>query len=71
MKSNKAPRGTAKAYDSEDLLKKAVKLSPIKKSGKEKNFYIAAVEEEEDLEFELLQKRESVLDYFDDGEDED
>lgn len=53
----------------EDALKKPVKLPPIKKSGKERHYLYSELEEEEDLELDYRQ-RESILDYFDDGEED-
>lgn len=71
MKSNNALRGQTEVFGADDLLKKATKLEPVKKSGKEKRSFINSLDEdEEDIEL-LLQKKESILDYFDDGEEED
>lgn len=70
MKSNKDLRGKAGAFDSGDLLKKAIKLEPIKKSGKEKRSFIKELDEDEDVDLMPLKKRESVLDYIDDGEED-
>ncbi len=69
MKSTHDFRSKPGVYDAEDLLKKAKKLDPIKKNGKEKrSFYDEEEEVDEDLT--VLKKRESILDYFDDGEEE-
>ncbi len=69
MKPNGHLRGNAASDGAEDTLKKAAKLEPIKKSGKEKRAYIRELE---DGELELTyRKRESVLDYFDDEENPD
>ena len=69
MKSNNDLRGR-NGFGSEDLLRKAAKLEPIKKSGKEKHAMARELDEEED-DLELnFHKRESVLDYYDDGEEE-
>lgn len=69
MKSNDHLRGNAASGGAEDTLRKAAKLEPIKKSGKEKRAYIRELD---DGEIELsYRKRDSVLDYFDDGEDTD
>lgn len=60
---------------SADTLKKAVKLEPIRKSGKEKHTMFKGLEndqDEDELEYQSLKKRESVLDYMgDDDEEED
>lgn len=51
---------------------KATKLPPLKKSGKEKqSFYRELEDEDDDLELQVLHKRESILDYYDDGEESD
>lgn len=68
MKSSKEFRGKSNDFDSGDLVKKAIKLEPIKKSGKEKHSLFSELEDD-DLELDSYKKRESVLDYFDD-EDE-
>lgn len=73
MKSNNDFRSQgAGAHDSG---KKAVKLEPIRKSGKEKHQLYRGLqhaddEDDEDYELNALRKRESVLDYMGD-EDED
>ena len=70
MKPNKEFRGKGIVTDPEDVIKKAVKLTPIKKSGKDKHMlYGRYDDDEEDLDLDY-RKRESVLDYFDDGEEE-
>lgn len=58
---------------SEDTIKKATKLDPIRKSGKERHTLYKSLnnDEDEDTEFKALHKRESVLDYLDDGTDND
>jgi len=72
MKSNRDFRSQMDA-PSADSLRKAVKLEPIRKSGKEKQTIYRGLDGDEDDELYLqpLQKRESVLDYMDDGDDED
>lgn len=70
MKSTRDVRGKAVNFDSGDLLKKAIKLEPIKKSGKEKHALYGGIEDDE-LSLDSYKKRESVLDYFDDVEDDD
>ncbi len=72
MKSNKGLRGGTRGFGSDDLLRKATRLEPIRKSGKEKQSFISRLDEEdEDPEWMALRKRESALDYFDDGEEGD
>ena len=51
-----------------DELRKAKRLEPIRKSGKERYSLYSSIEDEEEDE-ELMPRRESVLDYLDD-EDE-
>lgn len=60
------------AADTDDIIKKAVKLPPIKKSGKEKHQIYSQLDpyDDEDEFDELYVKRESVLDYFDDDEED-
>ena len=58
--------GTAEA---EEVFKRATKLAPNRKSGKERHSLYAQVDdEEEDSAFDYNAKRESVLDYYDDEE---
>ena len=55
---------------SEDLLRRAAKLSPIKKSGKDKRTIYSQMDDDEaDAELLALRKQESVLDYFDDEQE--
>lgn len=71
MKSTKDFRSKINDFGTEDLIKKPAKLEPIKKSGKEKRTIYSSLELDDEEEV-LLKKRESILDYFDDGEsDED
>lgn len=67
MKATKVSRDRAGGHESEDSLKKAAKLDPIKKSGKEKHSLYN--QDDEDLELYILKKQKSTLDYYDDGED--
>ncbi|MBE5032404.1 hypothetical protein [Gallalistipes aquisgranensis] len=71
MKSTKDFRGSREAFDSGDTIRKAVKLAPIKKSGKERHTLYGELDEEDDPDLTSYKKRESALDYFDDGEEED
>lgn len=48
-----------------DELRKAKRLEPMHKSGKERHTLYSNLDEEDD---ELVTKRESVLDYLDDEE---
>ena len=52
-----------------DELRKAKRLDPIRKSGKERHSLYRSIDEEE--EEELMPRRESVLDYLDEGDDEE
>ena len=47
-----------------DELRKAKRLEPMRKSGKERHSLYRSIDEEE--EEELMPRRESVLDYLDD-----
>lgn len=64
MKSQKDFRGQDSATD---FVRKAAKLEPIKKSGKEKHAIFNKKDDDfDDEELDLKPKRESVLDYYDD-----
>ena len=53
-----------------DELRKAKRLEPMRKSGKERHsLYTQFDEEEEDAAFGYKAEQESVLDYYDDGEE--
>lgn len=68
MKSTKDFRGQDSAND---YIRKAAKLEPIKKSGKEKHqLYKVDDDVDEDDEFLSKPKRESVFDYIDDEEED-
>ena len=71
MKSTKDFRGSREVLDSGDTIRKAVKLAPLKKSGKERHTLYGDLDEEEDLNRMSYKKRESALDYFDDGEEDE
>ena len=51
-----------------DELRKAKRLEPMRKSGKERHSLYHSIDEEE--EEELMPRRESVLDYLDDQDEE-
>lgn len=51
-----------------DELRKAKRLEPIRKSGKERHSLYSAIDEDEEAE-ELMPRRESVLDYLDDSDE--
>ena len=56
--------------DAEEVFKRATKLAPNRKSGKERHsLYTQFDEEEEDAAFGYKAKQESVLDDYDDGEE--
>lgn len=67
MKATKVSRDRTGSHESEDSLKKAAKLDPIKKSGKERHSLYN--QDDDDLELYTLKKRKSTLDYYDDGEE--
>lgn len=74
MKSIKDFRSKQQSFDSEDSMRRASKLEPIKKSGKEKHSLYSRLDdddEDDDAELRSLRKRESAYDYFDDGEESD
>ena len=68
MKSTHVFRNSDRKADSEDSLKRAAKLDPIRKSGKDRHAMFSQLDDEDDPEWLALKKRDSVLDYFDDGE---
>lgn len=49
-----------------DELRKAKRLEPMRKSGKERHSLYSSIDQDEDEETTAFPKRESVLDYFDD-----
>ena len=51
-----------------DELRKAKRLEPMRKSGKERHSLYRSIDEEE--EEDLMPRRESVLDYLDDQDEE-
>lgn len=68
MKTSKGLRTT----DHADELRKAKRLEPMHKSGKVKHtLYNRLGEEDDDEALSSLRRRESVLDYLDDGESTD
>ncbi len=66
MKSERDFRGKAGHLHTADTLKRAVKLDPVKKSGKERHSLYEELEEDSQEGFNAgYRKRESILDYFD------
>ena len=62
----KTPKGI-REHDADEL-RKAKRLDPIRKSGKERHSLYRSIDEEE--EEELMPRRESILDYLDDQDEE-
>ena len=62
----KTPRG-ARPGDRSDELRKAKRLEPMRKSGKERHALYSNLRDEEDDE-PIRPRRESAFDYFDDEE---
>ena len=54
-----------------DELRKAKRLDPIRKSGKERHSLYRSIDEENDEDLLGTTRRESVLDYLDEGDDEE
>ena len=54
-----------------DELRKAKRLEPIRKSGKERHSLYRSIDEEDDENLLGTTRRESVLDYLDEGDDEE
>lgn len=68
MKSNNEFRPKGHVQDREETMKKAGKLPPIKKSGKERHALYSSLDDDDDATVGY-RRRESVLDYFDDMEE--
>ena len=64
----KTPKGIREHV--EDELRKAKRLDPIRKSGKERHSLYRSIDEEDDENLLGTTRRESVLDYLDEGDDE-
>lgn len=62
MKTDRAPRRD----DSNDELRKAKRLAPRNKSGKERHALYASLDDDDEEDDYYLPSRESALDYFDD-----
>lgn len=64
----KTPKGI-REHDADEL-RKAKRLDPIRKSGKERHSLYRSIDEEDDENLLGTTRRESVLDYLDEGDDE-
>lgn len=73
MKSQKGPKVSGYTSDTEDVIRKPAKLEPVRKSGKDKiTFHGKFDDDVDELDEDFgYRKRESVLDYFDDGDDDE
>ena len=65
----KTPKGI-REHDADEL-RKAKRLDPIRKSGKERRSLYRSIDEEDDENLLGTTRRESVLDYLDEGDDEE
>ena len=65
----KTPKGI-REHDADEL-RKAKRLDPIRKSGKERHSLYRSIDEEDDEDILGTTRRESVLDYLDEGDDEE
>ena len=65
----KRPKGI-REHDADEL-RKAKRLDPIRKSGKERHSLYRSIDEEDDENLLGTTRRESVLDYLDEGDDEE
>ena len=65
----KTPKGI-REHDADEL-RKAKPLDPIRKSGKERHSLYRSIDEEDDEDLLGTTRRESVLDYLDEGDDEE
>lgn len=64
----KTPKGI-REHDADEL-RKAKRLDPIRKSGKEQHSLYRSIDEEDDENLLGTTRRESVLDYLDDQDEE-
>ena len=64
----KTPKGI-REHDADEL-RKAKRLDPLRKSGKERHSLYRSIDEEDDEDLLGTTRRESVLDYLDEGDDE-
>lgn len=67
MKTDRDPRRD----DSNDEMRKAKRLAPRNKSGKERHALYASLDDEEQEDDYYVPARESALDYFDDENEND
>ena len=65
----KTPKGI-REHDADEL-RKAKRLDPIRKSGKERHSLYRSIDEEDDEDLLGTTRRESGLDYLDEGDDEE
>ena len=65
----KTPKGI-REHDADEL-RTAKRLDPIRKSGKERHSLYRSIDEEDDENLLGTTRRESVLDYLDEGDDEE
>ena len=65
----KTPKGI-REHDADEL-RKAKRLDPIRKSGKERHSLYRSIDEEDDENLLGTTRRESVPDYLDEGDDEE
>ena len=65
----KTPKGI-REHDADEL-RKAKRLDPIRKSGKERHSLYRSIDEEDDENLLGTTRRESVLDYLDEGDDKE
>ena len=65
----KTPKGI-REHDADEL-RKAKRLDPIRKSGKERHSLYRSIDEEDDENLLGTTRRESVLDYLDEGDAEE
>ena len=65
----KTPKGI-REHDADEL-RKAKRLEPMRKSGKERHSLYRSIDEEDDENLLGTTRRESVLDYLDEGDDEE
>jgi len=64
----KTSKGIRREHDADEL-RKAKRLEPMQKSGKQRHTIYSRIDEEEDEELMPRPRRESALDYLDEDEE--
>ncbi len=65
MKSQKNPRPAKTGFDSDEAVRKATRLEPIRKSGKQRHSLYKELSDDDEFSELPFQRKESALDYLD------